>query len=121
MKDDTPTDADGKPLCAWCGGQMKQSGVGRARVYCKQSCRELAYRSRRTDRLIAEALAAVGADSSVDASRNRQLTEPDKPRPSVDETRTDPQAPPGRSPGVTKGGKRPILPPPPGYRSKPEA
>lgn len=108
------TKHDDTQLCAWCGEPFRQNGVGRARVYCKQSCRELAYRDRKTDRLIAEALAAAGADASMDHARNRQLTEPETRESSVDET---PPPAKTRSRGVTPGGKRPLLPPPPGART----
>lgn len=44
---ETPRDADGVPLCEWCGGQVRQPGVGRQRRYCRQSCRQRAYEERR--------------------------------------------------------------------------
>lgn len=43
MSTTTPRDADGAKLCAWCGSEIKQSGVGRSRDYCRRSCRQRAY------------------------------------------------------------------------------
>ncbi|MFF9432058.1 hypothetical protein [Streptomyces sp. NPDC014746] len=58
-KFDTPRDAGGAKLCAWCGGAIRQSGVGRSRDYCQRLCRDQAYKKRRDQRLIDDALAAV--------------------------------------------------------------
>lgn len=33
--------------CLWCGSEFKASGVGRPRKYCKKSCRQRAYESRK--------------------------------------------------------------------------
>jgi hypothetical protein len=33
--------------CAWCGREIVQSGSGRHRRYCSQSCRQRAYEQRR--------------------------------------------------------------------------
>ncbi|WP_225102675.1 hypothetical protein [Streptomyces sp. CoH27] len=82
VKTETPRDADGAKLCAWCGGSIKQSGVGRSRDYCKRLCREQAYRKRRDQRLIDEALAAAAPVSSTGE------TAPDVSP--VDETRVSP-------------------------------
>lgn len=77
----TPRDADGAKLCAWCGGAiLGQSGIGRSRDYCSRTHREYAYRSRRQERLITEALAAARLVSTTD---ERGLG----PDTSVDETR----------------------------------
>ncbi|WP_329156472.1 hypothetical protein OIU91_43305 (plasmid) [Streptomyces sp. NBC_01456] len=65
MTYETPRDGAGAKLCGWCGGPIKQSGVGRSRDYCTRLCRERAYRRRRDDRLIAEALADAAAVSST--------------------------------------------------------
>lgn len=59
MKHETPRTPDGAKLCAWCGGEIKQSGVGRSRDYCRRLCRDRAYKQRRDQRLIAAALADV--------------------------------------------------------------
>ncbi|MBN4926731.1 hypothetical protein IEU95_07810 [Hoyosella rhizosphaerae] len=32
--------------CAWCGREVPDSGVGRRRQYCRQSCRQRAYEHR---------------------------------------------------------------------------
>ncbi|GAA1904838.1 hypothetical protein LX12_000492 [Williamsia serinedens] len=32
--------------CGWCGQPVPDSGVGRRRLYCKQSCRQRAYEQR---------------------------------------------------------------------------
>ncbi|WP_218019769.1 hypothetical protein [Rhodococcoides yunnanense] len=32
--------------CAWCGREVADSGVGRRRRYCRQSCRQRAYEHR---------------------------------------------------------------------------
>ncbi|MFD3511223.1 hypothetical protein [Nocardia sp. NPDC058666] len=81
MSYETPRASDGTTLCAWCGGPVRQSGVGRKREYCKQGCRELAYRERRQQKRIAEAVAAAVAPlvSSTDDRVPR-------PKTSVDET-----------------------------------
>ncbi|MFD8300700.1 MULTISPECIES: hypothetical protein [Streptomyces] len=59
MDTETPRNGDGEKLCAWCGGEIKQSGVGRSRDYCSRTHREYAYRQRREQRLIAEAVERV--------------------------------------------------------------
>ncbi|WP_146075813.1 hypothetical protein [Streptomyces sp. Ru62] len=77
MSTETPRDADGNKVCAWCGGPIRQSGVGRSRDYCRRSCRQRAYEARTvTERLKAhEALIwhlarqeHGGANSSRDES-----------------------------------------------------
>ncbi|MEV0946702.1 hypothetical protein [Rhodococcus sp. NPDC049939] len=32
--------------CVWCGRQVAESGIGRRRRYCRQSCRQRAYEQR---------------------------------------------------------------------------
>jgi hypothetical protein len=65
-------DEDLTRLCQWCGRAFRLGTTGRRAVYCGRSCRELAYRERRTRRLIAQAVAqatagaAAGAVSSTD-------------------------------------------------------
>ncbi|MFF5639819.1 hypothetical protein [Streptomyces sp. NPDC012825] len=51
-------------LCEWCGGQVRQSGVGRRRAYCGRSCQQRAYEERRTQRRIAEAVDGARTVSS---------------------------------------------------------
>jgi hypothetical protein len=65
MKRETPRTPDGAKLCAWCGGTMRQTGVGRSRDYCSRTHKEYAYRARRDRRLVDEALAAVAAVSTT--------------------------------------------------------
>lgn len=57
MTYETPKDGAGAKLCGWCGGQIRQSGVGRSKDYCTRTHKEYAYRARRDARLIANALA----------------------------------------------------------------
>lgn len=59
MSGELPRDAAGGTVCEWCAGPMVQPAVGRRRRYCGRSCRELAYRERRTQRRIAEAVQAL--------------------------------------------------------------
>jgi hypothetical protein len=63
---DTPRAADGAKLCAWCGGPVKQSGVGRSRDYCRRSCRQRAYEARKQREAVVAAVASAVArrDSS---------------------------------------------------------
>lgn len=83
MKRETPRNGDDAKLCAWCGGEIKQSGVGRSRDYCSRTHREYAYRARREAEVKLVAYSRGRADartiSSTDASRT-------DPVPSVDET-----------------------------------
>ncbi|MFI5526897.1 hypothetical protein [Streptomyces platensis] len=94
MTYETPRDGAGNKLCGWCGGAIKQSGVGRSRDYCTRLCRERAYRKRRDERLITEALAAAApisstaetvsstgeTDSPVDVSEAPAIPAPAEPR-----------------------------------------
>jgi hypothetical protein len=32
--------------CLWCGRQVAETGIGRRRQYCRQSCRQRAYEQR---------------------------------------------------------------------------
>lgn len=41
-------------LCKWCGGPVRQTGVGRRREYCGQSCRQRVYETRRALGRVAE-------------------------------------------------------------------
>ena len=45
-------------LCEWCSSTIQQPRIGRRRVYCGRTCRELAYRERKTQRRMEEAAAA---------------------------------------------------------------
>lgn len=90
MKHDTPRDADGAKLCAWCGEPIQQSGVGRSRDYCRRSCRQRAYEARRQREAIVSAVASAVArrDSSRVETRSPIV-------PSRDETRAPVPADPG--------------------------
>ncbi|MEU5548053.1 hypothetical protein AB0G85_38215, partial [Streptomyces sioyaensis] len=63
--------SDGTKLCAWCGSEIRQSGVGRNRGYCRRSCCQRAYEARVQREAIASRVAAVVArwDSSRVKSR----------------------------------------------------
>ncbi|MFE3866132.1 hypothetical protein ACFXPT_37835 [Streptomyces goshikiensis] len=91
MSYETPRASDGARLCAWCGGEVKQAGIGRAKEYCKQGCRELAYRERKAQKRIADAVAAVTA-SLVSSTDDRSVSSTDervpRPKSSVDETKS---------------------------------
>ncbi|MFD6419955.1 hypothetical protein [Streptomyces sp. NPDC060194] len=103
MTEDTPRTPDGAKLCAWCGGAIRQSGVGRSRDYCSRTHKEYAYRSRREARLIAEALAAQAAVSTTGESAvSTTVGTPDAPVSPVVETASRP----------VKRGKRPTAAPP---------
>ncbi|WP_164255318.1 hypothetical protein [Streptomyces sp. S4.7] len=91
MKHETPRDTSGAKVCAWCGGPIKQSGVGRSRDYCGRTHRELAYRERATQKRIAQAIADASPVTSTDEVPGRRDTSTDEIRPaaksSTDETR----------------------------------
>ncbi|WP_331722148.1 hypothetical protein OG416_39235 (plasmid) [Streptomyces longwoodensis] len=97
MKRDTPRANDGAKLCAWCGGEIKQSGVGRSRDYCSRTHREYAYRARREAEMKLVAYSRGRADavrpvsSTVDTRRS--------PVPTVDETRAPVPPPAAADPG----------------------
>jgi hypothetical protein len=87
---DTPRDADGAKLCAWCGDPVKQSGVGRSRDYCRRSCRQRAYEARK------QREAVVAAVASAVARRDSSRVETRTPVvPSRDETWRPVPADPG--------------------------
>lgn len=65
MTTETPRDADGEKLCAWCGGPIRQSGVGRSRDYCSRTHREYAYRKRRDRELLRQGYARGEADAKA--------------------------------------------------------
>jgi hypothetical protein len=45
-----PRDADGNPLCAWCGkGPLPPSRGTKPRAYCSQACVHRAYRARKAE------------------------------------------------------------------------
>jgi hypothetical protein len=78
MKHETPRTPDGAKLCAWCGGEIKQSGVGRSRDYCRRLCRDRAYKQRRDQRLIDAALAdARPVSPSVETGPTGAAVSPD--------------------------------------------
>ncbi|MFH8797781.1 hypothetical protein [Streptomyces sp. NPDC017941] len=91
MKRDTPRATDGAKLCAWCGGEIKQSGVGRSRDYCSRTHREYAYRARREAemKLVAYSRGRADAVRPVSSTVDRR---PDSV-PTVDETRAPVPAP----------------------------
>ncbi|MBV1956245.1 hypothetical protein KUG12_18140 [Streptomyces sp. BV333] len=88
MKHDTPRDADGAKLCAWCGGEIEQPGVGRRRDYCSRTHREYAYRARREAEMKLVAYSRGRADaarpnsSTVDTRRDSIPTVDETPPPS---------------------------------------
>jgi hypothetical protein len=62
----------GPTVCEWCGGRIEQPATGRRRLYCGRTHRELAYRERKTQRRIGEAVdQAAALDSSVVETRAR--------------------------------------------------
>lgn len=96
-------DADGNLLCDRCHGPIEQPATGRRRLYCGRTCRELAYRVRKQERAIDEAVAAAAAPvSSVVETPPGPVTSvdetPARPDTSVVETRPlrFPMAPPRR-------------------------
>lgn len=120
MSDETPRDADGRSLCEWCGGEVRQPGTGRRRAYCRRSCRQRAYEARRQREAVVSAVAAAMArattpDSSRDETQRFRL-------PSRDETKTaaqrpvplDPRLRVALPPGPSLTTRRRLLPPPPG-------
>lgn len=58
MGDGMPRDERKLRPCAWCGGRIDQPPIGRLRDYCRRTCRELAYRERKTQRRVDDAVAA---------------------------------------------------------------
>ncbi|WP_369233828.1 hypothetical protein AB5J56_18350 [Streptomyces sp. R21] len=58
-KHDTPRDAEGSKLCAWCGEPIQQTGVGRSKDYCRRSCRQRAYEARRQREIVVAAVASA--------------------------------------------------------------
>ncbi|WP_217562238.1 hypothetical protein [Streptomyces sp. GbtcB6] len=107
MSTTNPRDPDGEPLCAWCGGPIQQSAVGRPKDYCSRTHREYAYRARREAGIriagYSRGLADARANSSTDGTRQ-------DPVPSVDET-----IPAGRAPVPPQ----PAAPSPPPVRPSP--
>ncbi|MEU7154709.1 hypothetical protein AB0B15_42925 [Streptomyces sp. NPDC045456] len=79
---ETPRDGTGAKLCHFCGGPIRQSGVGRSKDYCSRLCREKAYRARRTQRIKDEAVAAA-LESGLISSTGETRPDPVSP---VDET-----------------------------------
>ncbi|NUO40571.1 MAG: hypothetical protein HOV82_00895 [Streptomyces sp.] len=140
MTDDTPRRADGAKLCAWCGSEIQQSGVGRSRDYCRRSCRQRAYEQRRIDeittanaRLIRHELtrqfqaSAISSrdsspephDSSRDEIRRPSIPSRDETRPAAGPAPVPAQAADASPPSPSKAapsrpGRRRLLPPPPG-------
>lgn len=96
-------------MCAWCGEPIRnQPATGRLRDYCKQGCREMAYRARREQGLIAAAVADALAsrDSSTDDRRSGAVRPDALPDSSVDETV---RRAPRRALGLPGGAEQPSL------------
>jgi hypothetical protein len=74
-KTETPRDGDGGKLCAWCGGPIRQSGVGRSKDYCSRTHKEYAYRARRDARLIANAYGQGRSEALAEARRDSTTAE----------------------------------------------
>ncbi|PVC76930.1 hypothetical protein [Streptomyces sp. CS131] len=105
-----------RTLCAWCGTEFRQSGVGRTRDYCRRSCRQRAYEDRKTAAATREAV-VVAVAAVMARGQQRTVSSRDTSgaaaQPSRDETA------PARGQVVRPGtlsGRRPLLPPPPGVR-----
>ncbi|MCZ4103850.1 hypothetical protein O3W51_48250, partial [Streptomyces sp. H39-C1] len=74
---ETPRGDGGAKLCAWCGGTIRQGGIGRSRDYCKAGCRQRAYEERRSAKRVAAALAAaLSPRGDSDSSRDETKTSP---------------------------------------------
>lgn len=120
-------DADGSLLCDRCHGPIEQPATGRRRLYCSRTCRELAYRERKTLGRIADAVLEASAQYAAEpmsAAEEREAirrgvilaplvssvdeTQPN-PVTSVDETR---MPPPRRLPAGMGIGML-FVPPPP--------
>lgn len=84
MKHETPRTPDGAKLCAWCGGPIRQSGVGRSRDYCSRTHKEYAYRERATQKRIAQALADASPISTTDEVPSPQDSTTDEIRPAAE-------------------------------------
>jgi hypothetical protein len=65
-----------------CGAIVEQPATGRRRLYCSQTCRELAYRARKLDKAVKDALAAAGVEPVSSTVETAPV-----PLASVDETR----------------------------------
>lgn len=67
---DMPRDESGLRPCEWCGGPIQQPPAGRRRRYCSRTHRELAYRERKTQRRVDQAVTAAvearDSESTVD-------------------------------------------------------
>jgi hypothetical protein len=101
MDIETPRDADGEPLCEWCGAEVKQPPTGRRRLYCSRTHREYAYRQRRERRLTARAYAMGKADAeswSV-STTGESVSTTGVTVPSVDETLSPAPIPPPQRQG----------------------
>lgn len=122
---DTPRDADGAKLCAWCGAEIRQSGIGRSKDYCRRSCRQRAYESRKQREVVVAAVAAavVRRDSSrvetphpEETSRDETRGVPPEPVPARPvPPQPEPEPAPGLFPAApARQKRRRLLPPPPG-------
>lgn len=148
MDTETPKDADGRPLCAWCGGLVPPSLGTKPRAYCKDGCKQRAYEARKLEKQLqavraeeAEKRTAglvqaymkgraeereLRAGKSRDVGRGAVGTSRDDAGSGEGKSRdvaTKPQVkPPGASlpPGPSIRQGRRLLPPPPGV-SRPDA
>jgi len=94
---DTPRDADGAKLCAWCGEVIRQSGVGRSKDYCRRSCRQRAYEARKQREVVVAAVASavVRRDSSRVETRSPTISSRDETSPPGPAPVPQPAASPG--------------------------
>lgn len=93
MTYETPKDGAGAKLCGWCGGQIRQTGVGRSKDYCTRTHKEYAYRARRDARLIANALADARPVSTTAESVSTTDGTPVSPVVETGAVRVPPQVP----------------------------
>ncbi|MEU5499912.1 hypothetical protein [Streptomyces griseofuscus] len=73
MSTETPRDADGRPLCGWCGGLVPPSRGTKPRIYCKDGCKTRAWEARRLAKQLEEAREAVRQEEA-EARPQRLLT-----------------------------------------------
>jgi predicted nucleic acid-binding Zn ribbon protein len=78
MNGDLPRGADGLLPCDRCGEPITQPPTGRRRRYCSRNCRELAYRERKTRRLIAAAVEAAVEQLAPATARQPAVSNPQR-------------------------------------------
>ncbi|MGW0172052.1 hypothetical protein ACWDWT_43920, partial [Streptomyces sp. NPDC003343] len=65
---DQPRDADGNPLCAWCGkGPLPPSRGTKPRAYCSRSCVQRAHEERKVLARLEERAAKAYTAGKTDA------------------------------------------------------